>query len=95
MTGEYSRELSAKVFAGQCRLIELGFRQGGSPGYGLRRVLVDQNGLMKTELQRGDTFVFDAGYGQLEMNEVSYSCRSNLGAQAGSGDQRVAVSGGG
>ena len=31
MAGEYSRELSAKVFAGQCRLIELGFRQGGIP----------------------------------------------------------------
>lgn len=29
MAGEYSRELSAKVFAGQCPLIELGFRQGG------------------------------------------------------------------
>jgi DNA invertase Pin-like site-specific DNA recombinase len=28
MAGEYSRELSTKVFAGQCRLIELGFRQG-------------------------------------------------------------------
>jgi len=25
MAGEYSRELSVKVFAGQCRLIELGF----------------------------------------------------------------------
>jgi DNA invertase Pin-like site-specific DNA recombinase len=33
MAGEYSRELSAKVFAGQCRLIELGFRQGGPAGY--------------------------------------------------------------
>jgi DNA invertase Pin-like site-specific DNA recombinase len=33
MAGEYSRELSAKVFAGQCRLIELGFRQGGMAGY--------------------------------------------------------------
>jgi Resolvase, N terminal domain len=32
MAGEYSRELSAKVFAGQCRLIELGLRQGGPPG---------------------------------------------------------------
>src|SRR5512134_3776203 len=30
MAGEYSRELSVKVFAGQCRLIELGFRQGGA-----------------------------------------------------------------
>lgn len=35
MAGEYSRELSAKVFAGQCRLIELGFRQGGPAGYRL------------------------------------------------------------
>ena len=33
MAGEYSRELSVKVFAGQCRLIELGYRQGGPPGY--------------------------------------------------------------
>src|SRR6202012_5815462 len=37
MAGEYSRELSAKVFAGQCRLIELGYRQGGAAGFGLRR----------------------------------------------------------
>jgi DNA invertase Pin-like site-specific DNA recombinase len=43
MAGEYSRELSTKVFAGQCRLIELGFRQGGVPGYGMRRRLIDQN----------------------------------------------------
>jgi DNA invertase Pin-like site-specific DNA recombinase len=54
MAGEYSRELSAKVFAGQCRLIELGYRQGGPAGYGLRRVLIDQNGCLKTELQRGE-----------------------------------------
>lgn len=54
MAGEYSRELSAKVFAGQCRLIELGFRQGGPAGYGLRRILVDQHGLMKGEMQRGE-----------------------------------------
>ncbi|AXV67852.1 recombinase family protein [Ralstonia pseudosolanacearum] len=53
MAGEYSRELSAKVFAGQCRLIELGFRQGGPAGFGLRRVLVDEHGLVKAELCRG------------------------------------------
>lgn len=47
MAGEYSRELSAKVFKGQCRLIQLGYRQGGTAGYGLRRVLVDQNGAIK------------------------------------------------
>src|SRR5471032_743482 len=54
MAGEYSRELSAKVFAGQCRLIELGFRQGGPAGYGLRRVLIDQNGTHKGALGRGE-----------------------------------------
>ncbi|GAC1376212.1 MAG: hypothetical protein NVS3B3_14760 [Aquirhabdus sp.] len=54
MAGEYSRELSAKVFAGQCRLIQLGFRQGGPAGYGLRRVLVDQHGAIKAELSRGE-----------------------------------------
>ncbi len=54
MAGEYSRELSAKVFAGQCRPIELGFRQGGAPGYGLRRVLIDQSGSPKGELIHGE-----------------------------------------
>jgi DNA invertase Pin-like site-specific DNA recombinase len=54
MAGEYSRELSAKVFAGQCRLIELGFRQGGPAGFGLRRVLIDQAGNIKSELSRGE-----------------------------------------
>ncbi len=53
MAGEYSRELSAKVFAGQCRLIELGFRQGGAPGYGLRRCLIDHNSVVKGQLGRG------------------------------------------
>jgi DNA invertase Pin-like site-specific DNA recombinase len=54
MAGEYSRELSSKVFAGQCRLIELGFRQGGHAGYGLRRILVDEHGQQKAELKRGE-----------------------------------------
>ena len=54
MAGEYSRELSTKVFAGQCRLIELGFRQGGPPGFGLRRCLVDQSSNVKGELARGE-----------------------------------------
>lgn len=54
MAGEYSRELSVKVFAGQCRLIELGFRQGGPPGYGLRRRLIDQSGDVKGLLARGE-----------------------------------------
>lgn len=54
MAGEYSRELSTKVFAGQCRLIEMGFRQGGPAGYGLRRLLIDEQGNPKAELKRGE-----------------------------------------
>lgn len=54
MAGEYSRELSSKVFAGQCRLIELGYRQGGPAGYGLRRVLLDEQRQRKAELRRGE-----------------------------------------
>lgn len=54
MAGEYSRELSVKVFAGQANLIRLGYRQGGPAGFGLRRVLVDQNGAAKGELSHGE-----------------------------------------
>lgn len=54
MAGEFSRELSSKVFAGQCHIIELGFRAGGMAGYGLRRQLVDKDGNRKTVLGRGE-----------------------------------------
>lgn len=53
MAGEYSRELSVKVFAGQSNLIRLGFRQGGTAGFGLRRLLVDQHGAAKEQLEQG------------------------------------------
>lgn len=54
MAGEYSRELSVKVFKGQCRLIRIGYRQGGAPGLGLRRMLVDEHGNHKGQLKRGE-----------------------------------------
>jgi DNA invertase Pin-like site-specific DNA recombinase len=54
MAGEYSRELSVKVFTGQSRLIERGFRQGGPAGYGLRRMMLDQDANPKAELARGE-----------------------------------------
>ena len=54
MAGEYSRELSVKVFAGQSRLIQLGYRQGGVAGYGLRRQLVDAAGNPRAELAIGE-----------------------------------------
>ena len=53
MAAEYARELSNKVFAGQCRLIELGFRQGGMAGYGLRRMRIDQNREPQGILEQG------------------------------------------
>jgi len=53
MAGEYSRELSVKVFAGQANLIRLGYRQGGPAGFGLRRMLVDQEGAEKGLLDHG------------------------------------------
>jgi DNA invertase Pin-like site-specific DNA recombinase len=51
MAGEYSRELSRKVSIGQCRLAELGFWQGATPGYGLQRVLVALDGTRKGALR--------------------------------------------
>ena len=53
MAGEYSRELSTKVFQGACRLTQLGYKQGGAAGYGLRRLLVDQAGNPKGILEVG------------------------------------------
>src|SRR6202453_1713293 len=54
MAGEYSRELSTKVFLGACRLIQEGFKQGGTAGFGLRRVLIDQNRQQKAVLKMGE-----------------------------------------
>src|SRR5258708_34541490 len=54
MAGEYSRELGVKVIAGQKRLAELGFKQGGIPGYGFRRLLVSENRTPKQPLARGE-----------------------------------------
>jgi DNA invertase Pin-like site-specific DNA recombinase len=54
MAGEYSRELSVKVLAGQKRLARLGFKLGGAPGYGLRRMLVSADGVPKQELALGE-----------------------------------------
>src|SRR5579864_3556359 len=54
MAGEYSRELGVKVLAGLKRLANLGFKQGGRPGYGLRRMLVSPSGVPKQLLAFGD-----------------------------------------
>jgi DNA invertase Pin-like site-specific DNA recombinase len=54
MAGEYSRELGNRVLAGQKRLAELGFKQGGPPGYGFRRMLVGPDRTPKQGLNRGE-----------------------------------------
>ena len=54
MAGEYSRELSTKVFQGACRLIQMGYKQGGAAAFGLRRMLIDQSGEKKTMLKIGE-----------------------------------------
>ncbi len=54
MAGEYSRELSVKVYAGQKRLAQLGFKQGGCPGYGLRRLLLGPDRKPKQRLDSGE-----------------------------------------
>jgi len=54
MAGEYSRELSLKVFAGQARLAREGYMLGGFAGYGFRRLLIDQNGTPRCTLRFGE-----------------------------------------
>jgi DNA invertase Pin-like site-specific DNA recombinase len=54
MAAEYSRELSEKVFAAQCRFIEMGFKQGGHAGYGLRRLAIKASGVPRAVLEYGE-----------------------------------------
>jgi DNA invertase Pin-like site-specific DNA recombinase len=54
MAAEFSRDLSTKVFYGQCKLIHRGYRQGGIAGFGLRRMLVDTDGVHLQELKIGE-----------------------------------------
>ena len=54
MAGEYSRELSTKVRDGIRRGAAKGFWQGGSPGLGLRRFMIDQHRRPKCELRKGE-----------------------------------------
>jgi len=54
MAGEYSRELSVKVSAGQRRLASMGFWQGGPPPFGMARRIVDKDGRPKEYLGYGE-----------------------------------------
>jgi DNA invertase Pin-like site-specific DNA recombinase len=54
MAAEFSRELSAKVYAGASRLAALGFKQGGPAPYGLQRRVVDEKFMVKGVLKDGE-----------------------------------------
>jgi hypothetical protein len=54
MAAEYSRELGVKVFEGQKRLVQLGFRMGGQAPYGLRRMMVSADRKSKRTLTLGE-----------------------------------------
>lgn len=54
MAAEYSRELSVKVHAGQCRIASLGYRVGSPLNFGLRRELIDEHQRSKGWLDRGE-----------------------------------------
>jgi DNA invertase Pin-like site-specific DNA recombinase len=54
MAGEYSRELSVKISAGQRRLVEMGYWQGGYGPFGMQRQLVGQDGKPKQLLKLGE-----------------------------------------
>ncbi|PDT83340.1 recombinase [Bradyrhizobium sp. Y36] len=54
MAAEYSRELSAKVYAGQCRYARLGFKPCGRAGYGLVRELVDEKMQTRRVMKKGE-----------------------------------------
>jgi len=51
---KYSLRLSIRVFAGECNLGSRGFWQGAPAGYGLRRALLDANGVPRTILAAGE-----------------------------------------
>ena len=54
MAGEYSRELSDKVFAALIRLARDGYRPGSYAGYGLRRMLLSADKTPKGQLLPGE-----------------------------------------
>jgi len=54
MAAEYSRELGEKVHQAQCRFSQMGFKQGGRPGYGMCRIPVSQSGDLKAPLKAGE-----------------------------------------
>lgn len=53
MAAEYSRDLSGKIARAQRGLAERGYWQGGPPGFGLRRMMLDRHGAALGVLEAG------------------------------------------
>ena len=53
MAAEYSRELSAKVARAMRLLASKGYRMSGSPGFGIRRLVLDEEGYPLVTLEQG------------------------------------------
>lgn len=47
MAGEFSRDMSRRVFLGICVNVQRGFHGGGPPPYGMQRLLVDKYGVKR------------------------------------------------
>ncbi len=54
MAGEYSRELSSKVKAGQQRIAQMGFHVGARATFGLRRLIIDKDGKPRNLMEFGE-----------------------------------------
>jgi DNA invertase Pin-like site-specific DNA recombinase len=54
MAAEFSRELGVKVSAAPKLIAANGFRVGGTPGYGFRRMVISQDGRKKQALNAGE-----------------------------------------
>jgi DNA invertase Pin-like site-specific DNA recombinase len=60
MAAEFSRELSAKVARARRQQALLGFHQGGSLPYGVRRLIVDARGRPRANLEPGERKAFSS-----------------------------------
>src|ERR1700735_5632296 len=74
MAAEYSRELSPKVHAGECRFARVGFQVGGLAPYGLHGILVDEKLQPKGIVKRVDRKYLQSDHVKLQpgaLNEVT------------------------
>lgn len=60
MAGEYSRELSEKIFAAKCQAVRMGHSSGSPAVYGYRRLLIDGRGQQRRVLEVGERKVVRA-----------------------------------